>query len=659
MNLKIIFLFLFISDCSFGVSILNNGNKFEDLFSEFDQSRWWKDFGTRHCGKTLTPGGCVWNKKENLRYVHHDSRTSRYWKSNELRISLKNDCEEKYCCPSPVECTSYTSGQISSKKAFGYGSFSFMIKINKDVTIPIATDDSGTEILDEQSAETNTDSANNNESNRQDDVGNLVKKFAGMHLGDSFFGDTTQEPPSFTTEEELEETTTELPCNYNDCAGPSSSSDNAGPSNIGESSYSRAGLGTEVTGFETQDEEDCSSCSGESGSTAEFRMRTMNSVNILFEEVDIILSICEGNLSNLKDIVRKLGTLYEDLLILEITVEKVLEQEAFRDFPERERLLNTIHGIQDMVQDALFRCQTSQNETGALPSNILTSVHMIYESLIHVEEMLISALDPRFDEEPLPEINLGYILDLQEEGEEVIDYNDTTTEDPSISSSSITDTNDFVSSDDKSFEESSEIVDVSTHTDSGETSNPSTLNYGALHCCVLQGSVEHKIFAKIGICLFNFPRKALIFAGIGKKTFKSVVKLPFDAAEKIGQYRIDWIPNRITWKVDNQFIGSLDKSHFPIPFGLLRMRFYIAPINSKRAPQDSMIEQTMQLFSVQYQSHVVKDELRFEIEHQDKRYIYLLIGSIITFAFGLIFRWRLKNQIPTGYTILAKREQMI
>jgi len=316
-----------------------------------------------------------------------------------------------------------------------------------------------------------------------------------------------------------------------------------------------------------------------------------------------------------------------------------------------------------MVQDALFRCTTSQNETGALPSNIITNLHMIYESLLHVEGMLISALNLHFsDEEPLPGTNLGYILnsDLQEAVDKAIDYNDTTTEDPRISSSSTTDTNEPVPFDDKSFEEMSEIVDDSTHIDAGETSDPSTLNYGALHCCVLQGSVEHKIFAKIGICLLNLtPPKALIFAGIGKKMFRSVVKLPFDAAEKIGQYRIDWIPNRITWTVDNQLISSLDKSHFPIPSGLLRMKFYTAPINPKRAPQDSMIEQTMQLFSVQYQSHVVKDELRFQIEHQDKRYIYFLIGSIMTFAFGFIFRWRSKNQIPTGYTILAEREQMI
>ena len=49
----------------------------------------------------------------------------------------------------------------------------------------------------------------------------------------------------------------------------------------------------------------------------------MNWLNILFEEVGIILTICEGNLSNFKDIIPKLRILYEDLLILEPHIEIV------------------------------------------------------------------------------------------------------------------------------------------------------------------------------------------------------------------------------------------------------------------------------------------------------------------------------------------------
>ena len=56
---------------------------------------------------------------------------------------------------------------------------------------------------------------------------------------------------------------------------------------------------------------------------SEIRNRTMIWVNFIFEEVGIILTICEGNVSNLKDIIRKLGMLYEDLLILELYIQKV------------------------------------------------------------------------------------------------------------------------------------------------------------------------------------------------------------------------------------------------------------------------------------------------------------------------------------------------
>ena len=51
----------------------------------------------------------------------------------------------------------------------------------------------------------------------------------------------------------------------------------------------------------------------------------MNWVNILFEEVDIIHTICEGNLSNFKDIIPKLRMLYEDLLFLENTHIEIVQ----------------------------------------------------------------------------------------------------------------------------------------------------------------------------------------------------------------------------------------------------------------------------------------------------------------------------------------------
>jgi len=106
---------------------------FEDLFTKFDATSWRKDHGTRHCGTAQILGGCVLNQEENLHYVQHDFIKSQPWKSDELQVSIRNNCKGDHCCDSEGECTAYTSGQITSNRLYRYGSFSFMMKIHRKI----------------------------------------------------------------------------------------------------------------------------------------------------------------------------------------------------------------------------------------------------------------------------------------------------------------------------------------------------------------------------------------------------------------------------------------------------------------------------------------------------------------------------------------------
>jgi len=117
---------IFICTCLIIVSgsVFNDDYDFQDFFNNFDASKWRKDFGNRHCGNQ-SPVGCVWTKRENLEY-ESDVLTP-----GGLRISLRNDCEEDYCCVSETQCTSYTSGQLTSRNLYGYGTYSFTMKIEK------------------------------------------------------------------------------------------------------------------------------------------------------------------------------------------------------------------------------------------------------------------------------------------------------------------------------------------------------------------------------------------------------------------------------------------------------------------------------------------------------------------------------------------------
>jgi len=123
MHFYFIHLLLILQTC--GVSIFNSeGGNFQDSFKHLERSFWRLDQGTRHCNGI----NCIYSTPQNLRIVSNAEQENPLRK-DELLITMRNDCEEqKYCCRDASECTSYTSGQISSNQMFGYGSYSFMLQ---------------------------------------------------------------------------------------------------------------------------------------------------------------------------------------------------------------------------------------------------------------------------------------------------------------------------------------------------------------------------------------------------------------------------------------------------------------------------------------------------------------------------------------------------
>jgi len=115
---------IFFSYHIFGDSL--EGSDFVDFFEQYQSDHWKKDMKWRHCNSVH----CTLATEDNLQYISHKPLQSKM-KSNELLITMRNDCIEDFCCKDETHCTSYTSGHITSQHSYGYGSFDFDLRVEK------------------------------------------------------------------------------------------------------------------------------------------------------------------------------------------------------------------------------------------------------------------------------------------------------------------------------------------------------------------------------------------------------------------------------------------------------------------------------------------------------------------------------------------------
>jgi len=132
--MKIVCVILFLLRRVFGVSIADaDGTNFEDTFKRFESALWRRDRGSRQCGAMGLPtGNCIFAKYDNIKYVSNPDAEGLSPESNEMIISMRNDCSDNSCCDDSTICTSYTSGMMTSKQSYGYGSFQFLLKIESE-----------------------------------------------------------------------------------------------------------------------------------------------------------------------------------------------------------------------------------------------------------------------------------------------------------------------------------------------------------------------------------------------------------------------------------------------------------------------------------------------------------------------------------------------
>ena len=93
------------------------GSTFHDNFFRFNSDLWEADDQYLLCVSTH----CVYLNESNLHFQYVD----KLFVHTYLQIQMKNDCQGHKCCVGEM-CTTYTSGQITSRHSYGYGSFRFL-----------------------------------------------------------------------------------------------------------------------------------------------------------------------------------------------------------------------------------------------------------------------------------------------------------------------------------------------------------------------------------------------------------------------------------------------------------------------------------------------------------------------------------------------------
>jgi len=117
--------------CALGdFAIYESNQNFEDDFHDFNPDRWRIDNDHRHCGNGI---GCMFASNDNMHYLSNPPVDGTPQQTNELMITMRNDCDEKHCCENDHTCTDYTSGQLTSTGVYGHGTFYFDLQLNKKV----------------------------------------------------------------------------------------------------------------------------------------------------------------------------------------------------------------------------------------------------------------------------------------------------------------------------------------------------------------------------------------------------------------------------------------------------------------------------------------------------------------------------------------------
>merc|ERR1719483_206324 len=183
----------------------------------------------------------------------------------------------------------------------------------------------------------------------------------------------------------------------------------------------------------------------------------------------------------------------------------------------------------------------------------------------------------------------------------------------------------------------------------------------ATGCFNLQTIVKgfhQNVILKIAMCFSTLdPKQCMLIVKHENGMYKEVVELPFDASKRTGQYSIDYLPDKIVWKVNQKKLGEVQHSDIQIN-DPLRIKIYAAP-NDPLHQMTRLEHVQMHLQAAGYRKYLPEKEELFiigeNIDTPRRIFIILLSVVILSFLYCLYF-WTRKSDIPEGYTALQQGE---
>jgi len=114
---------------SFGYMQDATGTDFADGFRRFEKSLWIRGDGTIHCHDGYSE--CALTRINNLMNIVLAKKGQKVHPhaQAEVDIWLRNDCENRAGCCKDGRCVHFTTGEIYSRKSYGYGAYAFRGKM--------------------------------------------------------------------------------------------------------------------------------------------------------------------------------------------------------------------------------------------------------------------------------------------------------------------------------------------------------------------------------------------------------------------------------------------------------------------------------------------------------------------------------------------------
>lgn len=126
---------------------------------------------------------------------------------------------------------------------------------------------------------------------------------------------------------------------------------------------------------------------------------------------------------------------------------------------------------------------------------------------------------------------------------------------------------------------------------------------GAKHCVALTGVAAAG--ARIMMCIPSWDSRKVtieVREGRSKNAFQKIVDLPFDAAKQIGKFTMEWLPDRIIWRANDNKIAELrdGSTSISIPNQPLHIKIFVAPFKPLAAVSTKFVQHSTHLFRARF-----------------------------------------------------------